>query len=130
MRFPLALIILSLLAIGCDRQDATLHEQFVGTWIPGDWDGGWSGELIQQSDGSFHVSRVSRSDEAKRLVFSGTWELKDGFVISVVTNITKSPGYTNSTVRMGQVDRSRLVRLDGTRMVLECEGIEYSYHRK
>ena len=72
---------LALVAMGCSR-DAKLHRQVAGTWPVSP-----SGSMTFFPDGSFHFTNSFVVSNAI-LTFSsdGTWDVRDGFLITTITN--------------------------------------------
>ena len=124
MRFMLAFALLSLLLTACDRHDASLHKQLVGTWARGD-----SGVLTIDLDGSFQSRWTTvLTNVTKEWLYAGTWNVRDGFLISTVTN-SETRNSTNSEA-VGSVDRFRIISIDSSHLVNGIGGVTNYLERR
>jgi hypothetical protein len=99
MKLLLTVILFSLLLAGCNGQDTKIRQQIVGNWT----NSGLGMSFIITSDGSFSSARPSHHN-----AYEGTWLIKDGVLITTVTNATG----TNLTVKAGDVRDFKIVHLD------------------
>ena len=77
MKSTLTFILFSILAMGCTRPDAKMHQQIIGSWN--------DGSMIFAADGSFRARFTSDSPKWTQEQ-AGTWDVRDGFLIMTVTN--------------------------------------------
>jgi hypothetical protein len=113
------IIILALSSIltACSRRDTKLTQA-----VSGSWQGGARRESVMAPDGSFSESYRSPSGT---LTIAGTWQIKDGILISTTTNVS-GPG---PHVAVGTVDRCKIISVDAHRLVYEVEGHTISLSR-
>lgn len=115
-----ALLFASLLLFaGCNRRDADLRQHIAGTWTRDSF------EMTLSAEGSF-VSRWTHSTSS--LIYQGTWTVRDGGVVSTITNCI-AHGTTNFEA-VGSVERWAIVRLDRSDLVWSNEGQTISLKRK
>jgi hypothetical protein len=100
-------ILLCFLLIGCDRRDAKLSQQVLGTW---NYAGAARGGMDIASDG--HFSSIWTKSE-----YQGTWVVKEGVLVMTCTNAS---GPNREPV--GRIERFRIVEVDSSRLALECNG--------
>ena len=99
MKYALTFVLLVLLLTGCNR-DARLSRKVVGTWQAGS-----SMTEVFKDDGSFLFSQW-HSNQTN--AFSGTWQVKNGFLSMTLTNAT-APG---SNDHAGDSVSFKIVRVD------------------
>jgi hypothetical protein len=101
------LIVLSLLAVGCNRRDAEFHKEIIGTWMAQE-----SSPMIFLADGSFHVENTgASSNTTSKWPAHGTWDVKRGVFILSITNGAPGKPLTNFVwcSKIKVVDRHKLV---------------------
>jgi hypothetical protein len=106
MRIHTFIFALALVAAGCDSRDAKLHRQVAGSWPVAP-----SGSMTFFPNGSFHFTNSFVVSNAT-LAFSsdGTWDVRDGFLITDVTNSIASG--TNEKPPVGMTHRSKIYFID------------------
>jgi len=120
MRFSSVCILLILLIVGCSRRDAKMREQICGSW-----DGG---VITYLPDGSWHFhNELVVSNVTLKWTSDGTWDVKDGYLISTTTNSTSE----NTTERslVGRVDRFKITFLDAHNLCGTNERDGFAEHR-
>jgi hypothetical protein len=87
MKLTFALIALALLLTACRRtpSDEQIRQQMIGTWQTG------RGTIEHRADGSYvhrFVINVTNdvTHEGTHLTEAGTWQVKDGCILTVITN--------------------------------------------
>jgi hypothetical protein len=113
--FPLCLLL-----IGCEQPDAKLYKQVVGTWTH-------EGSFLMtfDSDGTFN-SKLGNSN--RNLNYFGTWLVKEDFLIQTLTN--KSALNWINSEKVGNVDRSKIISVNGNQLTLEFNANKISYERR
>src|ERR1700751_1153176 len=109
-----------LLFASCSRRDAELRHQITGTWRRDD-----TFEIALAADGSF-VSHWA--EPAKRITYQGTWKVRDGDVISSITNCA-AQGTTNFEP-VGSTHHFTVRQADETDLVWSVDGQTISFKRK
>jgi hypothetical protein len=104
------LVLLSLLLTGCDRRDARLRQQIVGTWT-----NEGSGMMVITSDGGFSSRWPSHY---RTNAYEGIWRIKDGVLFSMVTNA--SPSELQSPA--GDVEGFKIIRVDDHQLIYRFGG--------
>jgi hypothetical protein len=120
MRFSIIFILLSLLIVGCGRRDTKMREQICGSWN--------DGMITYLSDGSWHFhSELVVSNVTLKWTSDGTWDVKDGYLISTTTNSTSE----NTTERpsVGRISRSKITFLDAHNLCYTNERDGFAQHR-
>jgi hypothetical protein len=120
MKYPSLILGLSLLLVGCNRRDAQLHKEVIGSWSRDTYF-----HMTLSPDGSF-VSHWTTTNTS--LTFQGTWKIQDGSVISTLTNYI-AEGTTN-VARVGSVDHWTVIRADSTSLVYSAGNQVISLTRK
>jgi RNA polymerase sigma factor (sigma-70 family) len=100
--------------------DATIRQLVVGSWkpvMPASSRVETSTEM--KSDGKF-VTKVTtvRTGITNILGYDGSWELKDGYITTQITNITVG----DESQLPPRVERVRVVQIDGHQMVMRQDG--------
>jgi hypothetical protein len=105
MRIHTFIFALALIATGCDSRDAKLHRQIAGVWSVRP-----SGSMIFFADGSYHFTN-SFVAWNNTLAFSsdGTWDVRDGFLVTTVTNSIASGTDEKPPVGMTRRDKINFV---------------------
>ena len=121
----LAIIILSLLSMACDRDATKLRQQVIGTWTKGTNSGG----ITFDSNGVFNSRwvRDSTNGQVER-IYSGTWKLETNTIVITLTNSIVHNATTVESV--GSVDRLRIIQVDSNQITVEGGGMTNSYDRK
>jgi hypothetical protein len=117
-------IVVLVLLVGCDRPEAKLHKQLIGTWMQEDS----SFEMTLSSNGLFHSKYVG---EDKELAFVGTWFVSNSSAIITITgkDVRNWP-YPTNTPSIGNVESDRIISVDAVRLVTEFKGQTNSLVRK
>ena len=119
MRFTL-IILLSLLVVGCDRRDAKLRKQIYGSWN--------NGIITYLPDGIWHFhNELVISNVTLKWASDGTWDVKDGFLITTITNSIAEN--TTEKPSVGSVSRSKINFVDEHNLAYGNEKDGASYHR-
>jgi hypothetical protein len=119
-----AIVLLSLLVTACDRRDAELQHRLVGAWARID-----CGVMTLTADGNSHAKWTNfLAKPVTDWAYDGTWGVKGGIVISVITNATAHN--TTNLVAVGSVERWSIVRLESNQLVLEADGHTNSFERR
>jgi hypothetical protein len=122
-------LILSLLMVSCRPDDSRLKEQIVGTWTPENSDGFYLFVITLNSDGSFQSkAKTSSTNPAKEWNYAGSWQLKDGILLSTITN--SSGQNTTNLEAVGTIERWRIAVLDDSNLKLEGQAQTNSFKRK
>ncbi|MEJ0088257.1 MAG: hypothetical protein WDM80_00645 [Limisphaerales bacterium] len=122
MRFTLSFILLSLLIVGCGRRDAKMREQICGSWN--------GGMVTYLADGSWHFhSELVVSNVTLKWTSDGTWDVKDGYLISITTNSTSENTTEGLPVGVGQVDRFKITFLDAHNLCYTNDRDGFAQHR-
>jgi len=106
--FAVALLVTSLLLWQHFKHpsDAKLTQTVSGSWTKG------STVLVMAHDGSFSESFHFPKGT---LTLAGTWQIKDGILIWTTTNVIGPEPH----MKVGTVDRSKIVSVDAHRLVYE-----------
>jgi hypothetical protein len=123
MRIHTFIFALALLVAGCGGHDAKLRQQIAGTWpVPP------SGSITFLSSGCFHFTNSYVSTNATMTWTSdGTWEVRDGFLITTITNSIASG--TDEKAQVGQTSRSKINFIDEHNLCYGDESHGSAYHR-
>jgi len=117
------IILLGMLVTSCNRRDAKLREKIVGTWPTPP-----SGTLTFLSDGSFHFrNEYVTTNATLKWVSDGVWDVKDGFLISTITNSVAENTTEKPTV--GHVMHAKINFVDEHNLSYGTEKDGHSYHR-
>lgn len=123
----LSFVLLGMLLTGCGRRETTIQNQVAGTWFHDDSYYRCVMKLV--SDGSFHSRCTTTFTNATyEWSYDGTWEVKDGVLISTITN--SSTKNTDHFEPVGTVDRVRIVEIDGSHLALAIEDQTNLFVRK
>ena len=119
MRIQTFIFALALVAAGCDSRDAKLHRQVAGSWPVAP-----SGSMMFFPDGGFHFTNSFVVSNAT-LAFSsdGTWDVRDGFLITTITNSIASG--TDEKPQVGKTSRGKITFIDAHNLCY-TDGV---YHR-
>jgi hypothetical protein len=124
VRFTFSIGLLILLLTACGRHEAKSQNQLVGTWARTG-----SGAMTLAADGSFRSGWTNRlANPTTDWTYEGTWKVQDGFLICVVTNA--SSRHATNVAAVGDVERYRIIQLDGTQLITESGGQTNSFERK
>ena len=106
MRIYIFIFALALLVAGCGGRDAKLRQQITGTWpVPP------SGSMTFLAAGSFHFTNSYVSTNATLTWASdGTWDVRDGFLITTITNSIASG--TDEKAQVGKTSRGKITFID------------------
>jgi hypothetical protein len=105
-----------LLLTSCGNRDEKLTKQIIGTWTTTDSD-----VLTYAPNGRFDEKWTgTKNNTTKSLAFQGKWAVRDGELISTLTN-SSSQGFTNIE-SAGHVDHFNIIAVDNTHLVLELGG--------
>lgn len=115
----LPFLLLSLFLTACGRQakleelsgDAKLRQKIIGAWSHKD------GIIRFASDGS---SSADFTNGPKVLAYRSTWELKDGYIVARITNVTLQN--TTNAEPVGTVERSRIITVNDHSLVYDEDG--------
>jgi hypothetical protein len=111
MKFVLPILTLSLLLAGCSRPDEKLGHDITGIWTN-------SVERYTFSpDGSYSLIFGPRDDGAS---YQGTWLVKDGELVTTVTNVQVTGDYKAGPV--GFVGRLKILHVDDHAIIYEFGG--------
>jgi hypothetical protein len=123
MRIHSFIFTLALIATGCGHRDAKLRQQITGTWpIPP------SGSIAFLADGTFHFTNSYVSTNTTLTWTSdGTWNVRDGFLITTVTNSMAEN--TDAKPRVGEISRAKINFVDEHNLAYGDEKHGASYHR-
>ena len=103
------ILVLSAILTGCSRRDAKLTKAVIGDWTSG------IRETVWKPDGSFTASyHYARGT----VTFTGTWQIKDGVLISTITNAVGPEPH----VAVGTVGRAKITAVDAHTLVYEAKG--------
>ena len=121
MKFALIFFALSLLLLGCHRQNATVHNNLTGTWLfETNYSDGRKFESTTTigSNGTYfcHINSLGRSNIFKEFDLEGTLQIQDGFLIDTMT---KHSGQTN--VNLHSVTREQIIRFSDHELVVKFE---------
>src|ERR1019366_3675225 len=100
--------------------DAGVRKLFTGNWAH--QDSSWGG-LGLHSKGNF--SNRLRSDSpsgTKEWLYEGTWGVKDEFLTLTITNAIARN--TTDSEPIGSVDRFTIIKMDGSHLALETDGVK------
>jgi hypothetical protein len=120
------LFTLLLVVVGCShRRDAEVRKNLPGTWrldlaFTNDW--GSQSTFAVDENGDFICQTVSPSG-VHTAELSGTFQVKDGFLIETITNTTQ-PGISK---RLPFVSRAQIISADDHRLVILNEGTTNNY---
>jgi hypothetical protein len=123
MRFHTFIFMLALIATGCDSRDTKLRRQIAGTWtVPP------SGSMAFFVDGRFHFTNSFVSSNTV-LAWSndGTWEVRDGFLITTITNSIASG--TDEKPQIGRTSQGKINFIDEHNLCYGEERHGGAYHR-
>ena len=123
MKIHTFIFALALIGSGCDSKDSKLRQQVAGTWqVPP------SGSMTFQIDGSYHFTNALVSSNAT-MSWSGdgTWDVRDGFLITTVTNSLATNADEKPSV--GVASRSKINLVDEHNLAYGDEKHGASYHR-
>ena len=123
MKNLLALLFVALLLNGCDRGDAKVRQQLLGTWQKPD-----GGQITLQADGSFHSHwTLSLTNTPKEWLYDGTWSIKDNSVRLAITNA----GARNTTnfEAIGTIEHWKIIQLDEKRLTIANTNQTNSFER-
>lgn len=123
MRVHAFIFALALIGAGCYSRDAKLHRQVAGMWpVPP------SGSITFFKDGRFHFTNsLVSSNTLFAWSSDGTWDVKDGFLITTITNSTTSG--TDEKRMVGTTTRSRINFIDEHNLFYGHETNGSAYHR-
>jgi major membrane immunogen (membrane-anchored lipoprotein) len=116
------ILALSLLLTACSRHDAEFTKQ-----VPGNWKhegtstrdtGTYASTTTISPDGTFSYIR-QWNERPLTYTMAGTWQIKDGFMLMTVTNRSDQ----NMGAKVGEIIKSRIIRLDDRQFVYEVKGI-------
>jgi hypothetical protein len=116
----------SLLLIGCNHRDAELRQKITGTWIPSS-NGTIYAAVTVSSDGSF-VSKFSviRTNIPSELIYQGTWQVKDGVLITTITNVDGLEPHDP----VGKIRNIKIIHMDEHEMTYLIDGQTITARRK
>lgn len=111
------LIALACSLTACDRPDAKLRKQLIGSWTRDEANRYGSGGLITLlADGTFHSHWTNNfAKPPARLAFYGTWDVKDGFILVTSTNVDVRN--TTNVPAIGKTERYQILELNPTHLV-------------
>jgi hypothetical protein len=100
-----------------------MHEQVTGTWPVAP-----SGSMTFFPDGSFHFTNsFAVSNTMLAFCSDGTWNVRDGFLITTVTNsIAKG---TDEKPQIGMTSRGKINLIDEHNLCYGDESSGIAYHR-
>ena len=116
MKFTPIILALSLLLTACNRRDAKLGHQLLGTWT-GEAE---AATMTFAPDGGFLI--VKKSDTN---IYAGTWQIRDGVL---VMKITKSPSLHGHS-QAGPETRCKIVSMDSHQFVYTVDGSTFTLSR-
>jgi hypothetical protein len=116
VKFAPTLILISLLACGCNRNDARLTEQIVGTWDNED-----AFRMTLSSNGEFSCGSVFSSNLSR-----GTWLIKNSALVMVITNTTR----TKQQASGDSVYLMKIVQANQSNLTVEISGQTVYYRHK
>jgi hypothetical protein len=120
----LRVVLLSLLLAACGPRTPKYRNPLVGTWARTN-----DGSMTLLEDGTFHSRWTNFSAKpAADWSYDGTWEIKDGFLVCVVTNANAHN--TTNAEAVGSVERYSIVRVDNNQLVTESGGQTNSFERR
>ena len=122
MRHTVTLLFLGLLLTGCGRHDAQLQKAIAGCWSRGLFF-----KMTLSPDGSF-VSDCTHTNGLTYLTYQGTWSVRDGQLISTITNCIAQD--TTNFEAVGSVDRSKIVQADDSNLVYVADAQTISLKRR
>jgi hypothetical protein len=114
----LAVILLLVACAHHPGSDAALRAKIVGTWTTADVRLPNQAQVSDvtttfQPDGSwFSRYTISRAGDSQKQMTSGTWQIENGFMIELQTNVD---GVADTTSKQGG---SKIIQLDSHEMVL------------
>ena len=115
-------IVLGLLLLtSCGNRDKKLEQQVAGTWTTDDGCDVW-----KLSAGGVFDEKYS--DPPRGYTFQGTWEVKDGWLIQTIAKVSSTNIHHLAPV--GTVNRSQIVKVSRTNLILELEGQTDEWIRK
>ena len=109
MKYTLLAIPLSLLLFGCNRHDAQLRKEVVGSWK------GSSGLCAFDSDGTFTTPVPGHTNQLAK----GTWLIKDGVIVITITKPAQSTKDRLKIVHVGDGQLSVVDEVNGNTYLLE-----------
>jgi len=109
MKHTIVFIFLGLLLTGCGRHDAELQKKMAGSWS-----GGVFFKMTLAPDGSY-VSEWAHTNGLTYLTYQGTWAVRDGQLISTLTNCIAQD--TTNFEAVGSVHRFKIVQADDSSLV-------------
>jgi hypothetical protein len=123
MRNTITLIFLGLLLTGCGRHDAQLQKAITGSWSDG-----FFFKITLAPDGSWESQWARPTNGLTYLTYQGTWAVKDGLLVSTLTNCV-AVGTTNF-VPVGNVQRCKIVQADDSNFVYVADAQTISLKRR
>ena len=120
MKYPSLILGLSLLLVGCNRQDAQLQKKVIGSWARDTYF-----QMTLSPDGSF-VSHWTTTNASP--TYKGTWKVQAGTMISTITNCIAN-GTTNFE-RVGSVDSFTIVRANSKELVYSNQNQIITFRRE
>jgi hypothetical protein len=122
VKYPVVCLLMCFLLNSCGRSDAELQRRIIGTWIQ-DGNGGFG--LSIAADGSYASKFTGPNSE---LNYFGIWVVRDGFLVTTITNIS-ALNWTNS-VKVGQIDRCRVIGAYKNQLILNVYNNRFKYERR
>ena len=116
--------LLCLFVMGCKDRDAEMRAKIDGVWPVQP-----SGSMTFYVDGSFHFTNSFSSREGTLLKWSsdGTWDVRDGFLITTITNSVAEN--TKEKPAAGVTHKAKIKILDDHHLVYGSDSGGVSYER-